>query len=82
MHLTDLSTESDESGHQECLRFPPFRQEMLLNTWWSAGEDIGRVKVVITEGLARSQGPPMAFRRTKNVVSFSFQHAPLGKAQR
>lgn len=80
MHLTNSSTEFDESGHQECLRFPPFRQEMLLNTWWSAGEDIGRVKVVITEGLARSQGPPMAFRRTKNVVSFSFQHAPLGKA--
>lgn len=53
---------------------------MLMHNWWSAGEDLGRVRVVITEGLARGQGQPTAFRRIKDVVSFSFQHAPLGKA--
>ncbi|KAL8809486.1 MAG: hypothetical protein Q9200_003370 [Gallowayella weberi] len=75
-----MSTEMDETGTQECLRFPPFHQEMLSQDWWSPGEDIGRVKVVISEGIASgtpSQGPPSGFRRVKNIVAFSFQHAPL-----
>lgn len=79
MTVADSTTEFDKAGHQECLRFPPFPQEMLMDQWWSAGEDLGRVRVVITEGLARGQGQPGAFRRVKNVVSFSFQHAPLGR---
>ncbi|KAL8729641.1 MAG: hypothetical protein Q9166_004590 [cf. Caloplaca sp. 2 TL-2023] len=76
---TDTCSKADKTGNQECLRFPPFHQEMLTQNWWSAGEDIGRVKVVISEGVGVGQGPPSAFRRVKNIVSFSFQHAPLGK---
>ncbi|KAL9029047.1 MAG: hypothetical protein Q9196_002669 [Gyalolechia fulgens] len=72
-----MRIEFDKIGDQECLRFPPFHQEMLMNNWWSAGEDLGRVRVVITEGIASNEGQPTAFRRVKNVVSFSFQHAPL-----
>ncbi|KAI4140405.1 MAG: hypothetical protein LQ341_003849 [Variospora aurantia] len=75
--IPNTGSKFDKAGHQECLRFPPFPQEMLMDQWWSAGEDLGRVRVVITEGLARGQGQPGAFRRVKNVVSFSFQHAPL-----
>ncbi|KAL8701088.1 MAG: hypothetical protein Q9224_000658 [Gallowayella concinna] len=74
------ATEMDKTGNQECLRFPPFHQEMLSQDWWNPGEDIGRVKVVISEGIASgpaSQGPPSGFRRVKNIVAFSFQHAPL-----
>ncbi|KAL8691700.1 MAG: hypothetical protein Q9218_003137 [Villophora microphyllina] len=67
----------DKAGDQECLRFPPFHQEMLTQTWWSAAEDFGRIKVVIAEGLAGTQGPSSGFRRLKNIVSFSFQHVPL-----
>ncbi|KAL9584973.1 MAG: hypothetical protein Q9212_001795 [Teloschistes hypoglaucus] len=69
--------EMDKNGEQECLRFPPFHQEMLTQTWWSAGEDFGRIKVVIAEGFAESQGLPSGFRRLRNIVSFSFQHVPL-----
>ncbi|KAI4254136.1 MAG: hypothetical protein LQ352_003271 [Teloschistes flavicans] len=70
--------EIDKAGDQEYLRFPPFHQEMLTQTWWSAGEDFGRIKVVIAEGFAESHGPPSGFRRLRNIVSFSFQHVPLG----
>lgn len=79
IYRANALVEADKGGDQECLRFPPFHQEMLTQNWWSAGEDIGRVKVVISEGLASAQGPPSGFRRVKNIVSFSFQHAPLGK---
>lgn len=78
-NFANIRAEFDKIGNQECLRFPPFHQEMLMNNWWSAGEDLGRVRVVITEGFTCSKGQPTAFRRVKNVVSFSFQHAPLGK---
>ncbi|KAL8654578.1 MAG: hypothetical protein Q9210_001424 [Variospora velana] len=78
--IPNTGSKFDKAGNQECLRFPPFPQEMLMDQWWSAGEDLGRVRVVITEGLARGQGQPGAFRRVKNVVSFSFQHAPLEDA--
>lgn len=37
---------------------------------------MGRVKVIIAEGLANGL-VPTTFERTKNIVSFSFQHAPL-----
>ncbi|KAL9589834.1 MAG: hypothetical protein Q9203_001356 [Teloschistes exilis] len=67
----------DKNGEEECLRFPPFHQEMLTQTWWSAGEDFGRIKVVIAEGFAESQALPPGFRRLRNIVSFSFQHVPL-----
>lgn len=44
---------------------------------WNAGDDIGRIKIVISEGFPRDS-PTMPLERIKNVVAFSFQHAPLG----
>lgn len=73
--------EMDKTGNQECLRFPPFHQQMLVQEWWSPGEDMGRVKLVISEGIAPGQGSSSGFRRVKNLVTFSFQHAPLGEYQ-
>ncbi|KAL8892657.1 MAG: hypothetical protein Q9215_000406 [Flavoplaca cf. flavocitrina] len=67
----------DKTGHQECLRFPPFPQQLLAQKWWTAGDDIGRVKLVVSEGLTCGHGPSPGFRRVKNLVTFSFQHAPL-----
>jgi hypothetical protein len=50
---------------------------MLTQSYWNAGENIGRVKVTIAEGFVhgRNDSP---FMRTKNIVTFSFQHAPQG----
>ncbi|KAL9000999.1 MAG: hypothetical protein Q9169_000483 [Polycauliona sp. 2 TL-2023] len=70
-------SEMDKTGNQECLRFPPFHQQMLAQKWWTPEEDMGRVKLVICEGIAPGQGPSSGFRKVKNLVTFSFQHAPL-----
>lgn len=78
---TDSTVEMDKTGNQECLRFPPFHQQVLAQQWWSPGEDTGRVKLVISEGIAPGQNPSSGFRRVKNLLTFSFQHAPLGEYQ-
>ncbi len=68
----------DPCGNPEPLRFPPFHQEMLTQSWWNAGEDLGRIKVIIAEGLInKHRASP--FERFKNLVAFSFQHAPLSE---
>ncbi|KAL8769165.1 MAG: hypothetical protein Q9209_004799 [Squamulea sp. 1 TL-2023] len=74
---TKTSAELDKTGTQECLRFPPFHQEMLTQDWWNPGEDVGRIKLVISEGLVSGQEPPAGFRRVRNIMTFAFQHAPL-----
>ena len=68
----------NKNGELEPLRFPAFHQELLTRNYWNAGDDLGRIKVVIAEGLLRDS-TAMPFDRIKNVVAFSFQHAPLGK---
>ncbi len=51
---------------------------MLTQTWANPAQNLGRIKIVIAEGI--NHGPGLsAFERTKNLVSFSFQHAPLRK---
>ena len=68
----------DKEGNRDLLRWPRFREEMLTQTYWNAGEDKGRIKVTITEGYLHGPGI-FPFTRTKNLVSFSFQHAPQRK---
>lgn len=68
----------DKDGNHDLLRFPPFHEEMVTQSWWNAGEDMGRIKVVIAEGLIHGLGIS-TFERTRNLVAFSFQHAPLSK---
>ncbi|EEP77258.1 predicted protein [Uncinocarpus reesii 1704] len=64
------------NGDQDTLRFPPFHEEILRHTHWDAGEMYGRLRIVIAEGLARpNRSPP--FERVRDIIIFSFQHAPL-----
>jgi hypothetical protein len=72
--LTDLN----KHGEFEKLKFPVFHKELLSQSYWNAGDDFGRIKVVIAEGFSREH-LAYPFDRTKNIVSFSFQHAPIGK---
>lgn len=68
----------NKDGEHDDLRWPSFRTEMMTQNWWSAGEDVGRIKVIITEGfLPGDINRP--FMRLKNLVTFAFQHAPLSK---
>lgn len=66
----------DKNGNQEVLRFPQFHPEVIDAYVWDAAETLGRIRVIISEGLSRpNRSPP--FERVKDVVMFSFQHAPL-----
>lgn len=69
-------TEVDKNGNQDALRFPPFHQEILHQNHWDAAESLGRIKVVIAEGCSRPHRTP-PFERVRDVLIFSFQHAPL-----
>ncbi|KAI5285940.1 hypothetical protein KEM54_000183, partial [Ascosphaera aggregata] len=66
----------DKMGDQERLTFPIFHEELLHQTYWDAGETYGRIRVVLSEGFARPHRQP-PFERVKDIVIFSFQHAPL-----
>ncbi|KAH8676660.1 hypothetical protein BGZ60DRAFT_371700 [Tricladium varicosporioides] len=74
--ILDLSMDLDKHGEFEKIRFPTFHKELLSQSHWNAGDDFGRIKVVISEGFSRDN-MSYPFERVKNLVSFSFQHAPL-----
>jgi hypothetical protein len=67
----------DKNGDVEPLTFPEFHPELLAQNFWNAGDEFGRIKVIISEGFPRDSAS-MPFERVKNLVAFSFQHAPLG----
>ena len=69
------ATEVDKEGNRDVLRWPQFHPEMLTQSYWNAGENKGRIKIIITEGYLLAPGN-LPFTRTKNLVTFSFQHAP------
>ncbi|RJE19698.1 hypothetical protein PHISCL_07973 [Aspergillus sclerotialis] len=75
-HVIDLSSHIDKNGNQDSLRFPPFHQEILEQRHWDAGELHGRIRIVIAEGFSRPHRSP-PFERVKDIIAFSFQHAPL-----
>jgi hypothetical protein len=76
-YLLSNGVDFDKHGNAEKLRFPPFHNEILSQNWWNVSENLGRIKVVVSEGFFRGSRDP-SFERVKNKVSFSFQHAPLG----
>lgn len=76
----DASLDTDKDGNRDQLRFPPFHTEILTQTWANPAQNMGRIKIVLAEGINHGPGVS-AFERTKNLVSFSFQHAPLRKVE-
>ncbi|KAH0840882.1 hypothetical protein FOPE_06197 [Fonsecaea pedrosoi] len=84
---TQTSLANDTAGDPGCphrdaryLQFPTFYREMLQQPGWDHSELMGRIRVVISEGVVRDNTPPAAsatrFDRLRDVVAFSFQHAP------
>lgn len=66
-----------KNGILELLKFPTFQREILYQTHWGPDDDMGRIKIILSESFPRdSQSAPL--ERVKNVAVFSFQHAPLG----
>ncbi|KAK4943195.1 2-isopropylmalate synthase (Alpha-isopropylmalate synthase) (Alpha-IPM synthetase) [Elasticomyces elasticus] len=69
-----------DKGKAHRLRFPKFHREILQQPTWEPSDPVGRIRVVISEGVLRETSPPAApdvmFDRLRDVVAFSFQHAP------
>ncbi|KAI8959610.1 hypothetical protein F5Y11DRAFT_350363 [Daldinia sp. FL1419] len=74
--LINHSFEFTKNGDLETLRFPPFRSEVLQQSYWSPADELGRIKIIISEGFPRDS-LSVPIERVKNIVAFSFQHAPL-----
>lgn len=62
----------DKNGNQQLLRFPPFHESLKHGI-----NGHGRIVVVIAEGFARPDCMP-PIERVRDIIAFSFQHAPLG----
>jgi hypothetical protein len=75
--LINYGFEFNRNGDLENLKFPSFRNELVRQSYWSPADELGRIRIVISEGFPRdSLTVPM--ERVKNLVAFSFQHAPIG----
>ncbi|KAI1437652.1 hypothetical protein GGR50DRAFT_52416 [Xylaria sp. CBS 124048] len=74
--LINHSFEFTKNGDLEVLKFPQFRSELLRQSYWSPADELGRIKIIISEGFPRDS-LTVPIERVKNVVAFSFQHAPL-----
>ncbi len=79
--MKSCETELDKNCEGETLKFPVFHHELLTQSYWNAGDELGRIKVVIAEGFLRHPAA-LTLDRVKNLVAFSFQHAPLGQSER
>lgn len=80
--FTALTSEALANGRAPpLLEFPHFRSEVQQQSYWSPADDIGRIKVVISEGYITPVGAPRV-ERIRNVVAFSFQHAPISEFAR
>ena len=74
---SDPLQDIDRNGESRGLLFPKFREELLKQSFWSPANDLGRIKLIISEGFPRnSMTNPI--ERIRNIVAFSFQHAPTG----
>jgi hypothetical protein len=71
-------SEFTKNGDLEILKFPQFRSELLRQSYWSPADEVGRIKIIISEGFPRDS-LTVPTERIKNIIAFSFQHAPLGK---
>ncbi|KAI1329204.1 hypothetical protein F5Y16DRAFT_367005 [Xylariaceae sp. FL0255] len=74
--LINHSFDFTKNGDLEVLKFPSFRSELLRQSYWSPADDTGRIKILISEGFPRDS-LTVPIERVKNIVAFSFQHAPL-----
>ncbi|RBR22322.1 uncharacterized protein FIESC28_04516 [Fusarium coffeatum] len=64
------------------IRFPMFQRELLRQRHWSAADNLGRIKLVISEGVCHGSEDNKTFENVHNLVIFSFQHAPQDLLER
>lgn len=78
----EVIEQESRTGDGHPLLFPVFHRDILFQTHWEPGDVIGRISVVIAEGVLRIDNPHpkphTTFDRLRDVVTFAFQHASLG----
>ncbi|XWW94021.1 hypothetical protein V2A60_001963 [Cordyceps javanica] len=60
------SFEISDNGELQSLNFPDFQRELLNQSYWSPADDLGRMKVVISESYPRDS-LSVPFERLKNI---------------
>lgn len=65
------------------LTFPAFNQDSL-NQWANGDTELGRIKIVISEGVAgttvdEGEAGEVSYMRLKNIVCFYYRYAPQGQ---
>ena len=73
---SDSSLDTSRNGESKGLVFPKFREELLKQSFWSPANNLGRIKLIISEGFPRNS-LTNPIERIRNMVAFSFQHAPI-----
>ncbi|KAJ4113254.1 hypothetical protein NW768_011532 [Fusarium equiseti] len=66
---------------KKVIKFPMFQRELLRQRHWSAADNLGRIKLVISEGVCHGSEDDKTFEKVHNLVIFSFQHAPQGQQE-
>ncbi|KAK8019961.1 hypothetical protein PG990_005099 [Apiospora arundinis] len=74
--LLSRSFEFTKNGELLPLKFPHFREELLQQNYWSPSDELGRIKIILSEGFPRDS-LTVPVERVKNLITFSFQHAPM-----
>lgn len=75
-----LSVNSTFGTRKRNLTFPAFNQDSL-NQWANGDTELGRIKIVISEGIAGravDEGE-VSYMRVKNLVCFYYRYAPQGQ---
>ncbi|KAF1955236.1 hypothetical protein CC80DRAFT_594424 [Byssothecium circinans] len=74
--ITDLP--SSPTHRDSFLEFPPFHQNVLMQSAWDAREHSGRIKILLAEQLIRktNSSGDLELGTSHEIVCFAFQHAP------
>ncbi|KAK2072613.1 hypothetical protein P8C59_006955 [Phyllachora maydis] len=75
-----VTAQRTPSGQFLPLGFPVSRPDLLSLPYWNAADDVGRIKIIISEGIPGIMGT-QSFHRTKNIVAFSYQHLDMQTLQ-
>ena len=73
----DKNGKDDKADKRIQIRFPPFHAEVLTQVWANPAQGMGTIKVVLAEGINQGSAESVSFMKLRNIVTFSFQHAPL-----
>lgn len=76
-----IHTQQQTSQQKRSLGFPPFHQNVLVQSFWDARDNSGRIKLLLSEqliGKMNSSPGDWELGPRHDIVCFSFQHAPRG----